>query len=125
MKFFYQLRSEILKQGEAGVSGRLHIKRFNLGTDMSKFGKPPANARSFFMGDSVGGTGWEVEVSPGVIEKYYVDLPSEIGTAGLFFRDAPGVTSPTDPAQGDVVSLCNEYISTLRKIVQSAEERFG
>jgi hypothetical protein len=91
---------------------------------MAKFGKPPANARNFFMNDSLGGTGWEVEVAPGVLEKYYVDLPSDVGTASLFFRKAPGVTNPMDPAQGDVVALCKEYVDALRKIVQSAEVRF-
>jgi hypothetical protein len=124
MKFFYQLRSEILKKGEAGVSSRLHIKSFSPATDMAKFGKPPKNARRFFMGDSLGGTGWEVEVAPGTMEKYYVDLPLDIGTAGLFFGNAPGVTNPMDPTQGDVVTLCKEYVDTLRRVLQSAEDRF-
>lgn len=124
MKFFYDLRSEILKKGDAGVGNRVHIKSLNFPVDMAKFGRPPVRACGFFIGDSVGGTGWEVEVSTGIVEKYYVDLPPEIGSAGLYFRNAPGMKSSTDPAQADVIALCAEYFSTLDAIVKRAEEFF-
>jgi len=125
MKFFYNLRTEILKKGEVGVSNRVHIKSFTFPVDMAKFGKPPTNARGFFIGDSVGGTGWEVEVSPGVVETYYVELPTEIGAAGLYFRNAPGVDGSKDPQQGDVVRLCGQYVAAIAEILRRADERFG
>ena len=125
MKFFYGLRSRILKRGETGVAGYTHIKKFEFPVDMARFGAPPQNARSFFIGDSVGGTGWEVEVAPGVMEKYYVEVPSEIGTAGLYFRNAPGIDISSTPNNADIAPLCSRYIERLEKIVESAEAEFG
>lgn len=125
MKFFYNLRSEILKTGQLRVTQSVHLVDFSPGRDMAKFGKPPPNARSFFIGDSVGGTGWEVELAPGVVEKYYVALPSEIGSATLLFRDAPGLDGKADRTEGEVVMLCSEYIETLAEILKRAQSAFG
>ena len=124
MKFFYELRTRILKQGDSGVGGYAHIKSFQFPLDMKKFGPPPPNAKNFFIGDSVGGTGWEVEVSPGNMEKYYVDLPSEIGASGLYFRDAPSLTQDSQPTDADVIALSERYMSQLEQVVESAETQF-
>jgi hypothetical protein len=125
MKFFYNLRTQILKRGDVGVAAYTHIKSFQLSTDMRKFGDPPRNAKAFFIGDSNGGTGWEVEVSPGVVEKYYVELPSEIGAASLYFRDAPNITDSGNDEDSDVVSLSAKYLDQLSDIVEDAERSFG
>lgn len=123
MKFFYELRTLILKQGDAGVGNYLYIKQFNFPLDMAKFGPPPKNAKNFFMGDAAGGTGWEVEIQPGILEKYYVDLPGDIGVAGLYFQGAPGVGDNAKDA--DVVALSERYIARLEIIVASAQAQFG
>ena len=47
MKFFYELRTRILKQGDSGVGGYAHIKSFQFPLDMKKFGPPPPNAKNF------------------------------------------------------------------------------
>lgn len=125
MKFFYELRTRILKRGETGVGNYLHIKELQFPRDMAKFGPPPKNAKSFFMGDQVGGTGWEVEVQPGVIEKYYVDLPSDVGVGGLYFQGAPGINDARDVTAADVVALSERYIAYLDKLVLAAERRFA
>ncbi|MCR4279949.1 MAG: hypothetical protein NUV82_00815 [Candidatus Komeilibacteria bacterium] len=125
IKFFYDLRSRILKQGDLGVSNYTHIKSFSFPVDMAKFGPPPPNARNFFIGDSTGGTGWEVEVSPGEVEKYYLDLPSEIGVSGLYFRDAPGLAEKDQVSDADAIALSEHYIGYLERIVASAEAHFG
>jgi hypothetical protein len=125
MRFFYDLRTQILKRGETGVSSYLHIKQLQFPMDMAKFGPKPPQAKSFFIGDSLGGTGWEVETAPGVTEKYYVDLPQEIGAAGLYFRDAPRVDSRSDAKDADVVALSTAYIERLQVIVEEAKSRFG
>jgi hypothetical protein len=125
MKFFYNLRTRILKKGDTGVGTYAHIKSFQLATDMRKFGSPPKNAKAFFIGDSTGGTGWEIEVLPGVVEKYYVELPSEIGAAGLYFRDAPGIAASSSVQDSDVVSLSAKYVDQLSGIVEEARRQFG
>jgi len=125
MKFFYELRTRILKRGETGVANYLHIKELQFPRDMAKFGPPPKNAKSFFMGDQTGGTGWEVEVQPGVTEKYYVDLPAEVGVAGLYFHDAPGIGKERDVNAADVIALSERYIAYLDNLVGAAEHRFS
>src|SRR6266702_918290 len=125
MKFFYELRTRILKRGDTGVGTFTHIRHFEFPIDMKKFGPPPKNAKAFFIGDTNGGTGWEVEVSPGAVEKYYVDLPSEIGTSGLYFHEAPGVADCDKVTEAEVVTLSERYIVRLQEILKSAQVRFG
>ncbi|MDP9191469.1 MAG: hypothetical protein M3P06_07185 [Acidobacteriota bacterium] len=48
------------------------------------FGPRPANARAFFSGDRLGGSGWEIDLPGGRVEKYYVQLPDEL-PAGYSF----------------------------------------
>jgi hypothetical protein len=121
MRFFYALRSRILKQGDARTGSYAHIASLSWPQDERKFGPPPKNAKSFFMGDALGGSGWEVEVSPGVIEKFYVNVPPEIGDVGMFFGDI----SETDPRAADATTLCRDYVERLEQIVSAAEARFG
>jgi hypothetical protein len=123
MKYFYKLRSQILKQGNTGTGMYAHIQSFSPSTDMMKFGAPPPNARSFFIGDSNGGTGWEVEVTGGATEKFYAALPPEIGIAGLYFRDAPGADN-TSPPELDAITLTTRYLSRMKEVLESAEAFF-
>ncbi len=124
MKYFYKLRSQILKQGVSGTSTYAHIKKFNFPQDMRQFGPPPANARGFFIGDQHGGSGWEVDISQGVVEKFYVELPPEIGVAGLYFRDTPGADQSAPPDL-DAVALCGKYLDRKEDILKRAESFFN
>src|SRR5262249_12088167 len=65
MKYFYNLRSEILKEGVLKVSTHTHLKHFRPSQDIGRFGPPPPNAKGFFIGDHLGGSGWEVELPDG------------------------------------------------------------
>jgi hypothetical protein len=89
MRFFYKLRSEILKKGSLGVAGSVSIHNLNLPEDVRRFGAPPPNACGFFAGDAAGGVGWNIRLPDGSIEKYYVDLPADIGRIEALFVDAP------------------------------------
>ena len=80
------MRSEILKEGFLRKQGySLHIKNFNTSTDMEKIGNPPPNAKSFFIGDPIGGIGWIVELPDGTNEKFYGNLPIELGKLSKYF----------------------------------------
>jgi hypothetical protein len=125
MKFFYELRSRILKRGETGVAAFTHLKNFQPSRDIARFGPPPPNARGFFIGDQAGGTGWEVETSPGVFEPYYVDLPAEMGSAGLFFVGAPKQTPGSSPTDAEVTKLCTYYFERIERLYRAAIEHFG
>lgn len=40
--------------------------------------KAPPHAKGFSIGDTIGGSGWEVETEVGATEKFYVQLPETI-----------------------------------------------
>jgi hypothetical protein len=79
LKYFYILRSEILKEGRLETGSRLHIRSFSFPGDLQRLGPKPSGAKTFFMGDQAGGSGWEVELPDGSTEKLYLDLPGDIG----------------------------------------------
>jgi len=79
LKYFYDLRSEILKEGSTRTSVNLQINRFT-STDIARFGPPPPGATGFVMGDALGGVGWQVPQPNGKTEMYYVGLPGDIGS---------------------------------------------
>lgn len=125
MSYFYELRSEILKKGSLGVSHHTHIRHLELPRDLHRFGPAPPNARGFFIGDSLGGSGWEVELPDGSIEKYYVELPSDIGSTSLHFPDAPDSHLGQQVSDSSIQSLSTMYIGYLRQLVESAEKEFA
>lgn len=78
MKAFYQMRTEILKQGVLETSLSMHIEHLNTNDLQPLMQNPPQNAVGFFIGDNLGGSGWEILMPDGEKEKYYVDLPKEV-----------------------------------------------
>ncbi|NCT70357.1 MAG: hypothetical protein GXC75_05385 [Xanthomonadaceae bacterium] len=122
MRYFVQSRNELEKQGKLSVGHSLHISSFSV-ADMARFGAPPVGAVSFFIGDSVGGTGWVVKAAEGATEKYYVELPADIGVvrrhfANLLSKDAPDLQGRT------IEELSAEYVGRLRALVGRAQTHF-
>jgi len=115
LRYFYTLRSKILKQGRLTTGSSLHIKNFS-SRDMHRFGPPPMGARGFFMRDQAGGSGWEVQLPDGTIEKHYVDLPGDIGSTAIHLPDAPrkhrGEVIP-DTRIETLATLYYEYLSMM------------
>ena len=125
LKFLYKLRTEILKEGTAPTKVALSIKQFEFPMDMRKFGPPPANAGSFFIGDSQGGTGWEVALPDGSTAKYYVDLPGDIGEVSLHLAGAPTEHLGVTLADSRLETICTIYVAYLDRLVRAARQRFG
>jgi len=125
MNYFYELRSEILKEGQLRVGVRAYIKKMCLPTDFQRFGPRPPNAKGFFIGDNLGGTGWEVQLPDGSIEKYYVDMPSDIGSVTLKFPNPPKSHRGKEIANDSVQSLSRHYLDYLQQIVKDAKTRFA
>lgn len=123
MRYFVDARNALEKQGRLNVGSSLHIKSFSA-QDMAKFGRPPANAKRFFIGDNLGGTGWHVELPNGKIEKYYVELPASIGEGKQQFIDFPVDKAP-ELANSSVEDLCRAYIDALTTLVVSARQHFA
>lgn len=122
MRYFVDARNALEKQGKLSVSTSGHINSFSTG-DMRKFGRPPPNAGTFFMGDQLGGTGWTVELPDGSTLKYYVELPESVGVFKQQFSDFPVAKAP-ELADKSVDDLCRTYLSELAQLVADARNRF-
>ena len=124
MNYFYRLRSEILKQGVLKKTVHVHIRHLDMPQDLSRFGPPPQNAKAFFIGDQNGGTGWEVQLSDGSVEKYYAELPSDIGSASLHFPDPPQHHLGRRLEDLSIEALSRQYFEYLSHLVEAAKRKF-
>jgi len=125
MRFLYKLRSEILKQGTIPTSVSAHIEHFEFPRDLAKLGPPPANTKSFFIGDQNGGSGWEVMVGDGQVEKYYAALPGEIGQVTVHLADAPAEHLGKQLSDNRIETICAAYLHYLERLVADAKRHFG
>lgn len=128
LKYFYRLRTEILKEGALQTTTSVHIANLHARDLQPIMQNPPPGAKGFFIGDQLNGSGWEVELPDGSLTKYYVVLPDSIQnqiTMRFHFVDAPrthGGQPLQDPA---VEQLAQLYITYLRKLVAEARAQFS
>jgi len=122
MKLFAQLLAEIRKRETDAIGSTARVVGFNYPADVPKLGKRPAYARELFMGDEIGGIGWEVEVLPGVVEKYYAIVPAAYGTVEEFLSFTAVVQTAKDPRPIDAIKVCEQFITTLEKVLRGAEQ---
>jgi hypothetical protein len=125
MSYFYKLRSLILKEGISNTMVGMHIKSLRLPDDLRRLTPPPPNAKAFFVGDHLGGSGWEVQLPDGSTEKYYVDLPVDIAECCLHLQNPPKMHLGKVIDDGSMKGLCLLYIDYLHKMVISAKEMFS
>ena len=123
MRYFIDARNELEKQGKLSVATSAAIHSFSPYTDMKKFGTPPIGAKSFFVGDSLGGTGWEVELANGRTEKYYVALPNSIGEVKQHFVNFPEAKAP-ELAGKSIDVICALYLERLDALLERARQYF-
>ena len=123
MRYFVKARNELEKQGKLSVSTSVHIRSFSE-NDFRKFGPPPPGAKSFFVGDRLGGTGWEVELPNGTRERYYVEFPDTIGEVTQRFSNFPEAQAP-ELEGATVEQLSQMFIERLNTLVASARKRFA
>lgn len=124
MRYFYKLRSEILKQGQLRTSTGAHIRNFNPAQDLARL-TPPPNAKSFFIGDQNGGSGWEIELPDGTTEKFYVSLPSDIGETWLTLSEAPEQHLGKELPNNKIDDLAALYLDYLHIMLVDAKQKFG
>jgi hypothetical protein len=123
LKFFYNARSTILKEGSVpATTHSFYIKKFN-SNDINKFEKPPF-AKSFFMGDKYGGSGWEVVFPDGRTEKFYIDLPVEIGEGKVFISNLPKEHLGKEVEGITLEEAGQLYFDYLANLLRKAEDRF-
>lgn len=122
MRYFVDARNELEKQGRLSVTTSAHIKSFS-SDDIRSFGRPPVGATAFFVGDQLGGTGWEVELADGSKQKYYVELPLSIGEVKQQFSNLPEAMDPNLKG-ASVEVLSQKYIDRLTELVAAARKHF-
>ncbi|MFC2970216.1 hypothetical protein [Acidimangrovimonas pyrenivorans] len=121
-RYFLNARNKLEKQGRLNTTTAASITSFS-SSDIEKFGPRPPGTVGFFIGDQLGGSGWEVELPSGETVKYYVELPSEIGSVEQTFSDLDD--DLYRPIQGKTVDeLCSEYIRKLSAVLDSARSEF-
>jgi hypothetical protein len=121
-RLFAELLVEIRKRERNGFNSKARVVGFNYPADVPKLGKRPAHARELFMGDELGGVGWEVEALPGVVEKYYAILPAAYGTVEEFLSFTAVVQTSRDPRPIDAARVSEQYIVMLERILRGAAQ---
>lgn len=122
MRYFVDARNELEKQGKLSVGTSAHIHSLSPG-DIAKFGRPPVGATSFFIGDQLGGSGWEVQLADGSTEKYYVELPASIAEVKQHFSNLPEAMAP-ELKGATVEELSQRYLERLAALVAAARIHF-
>ncbi len=118
-EYFKSLRNEILKEGPPRTSSTAYVAHLD-GSDMRRlWANAPPGAKGFFIGDHLGGSGWNIELEDGAIEKFYVQLPPDVAvTVTLHLPDNLMADTPID-------ELCRQYVDQLSRFVDEAVTHFA
>ncbi len=89
---------------------------------------PPPGAQGFFIGDSLGGSGWEIQLPDGSTEKFYVALPPEIAaniSTALHLPKAPGTHLGQPISDTSMHILLGLYLDYMDRLIREAETEFA
>lgn len=126
MQYFAELRNTILKEGGPPTTRAVSIEHLDTRDLRPLMENPPPGAKGFFIGDQLGGSGWEIEFPGGRIEKYYIQLPSAVRMETTFhFLDPPTQHLGQNIGDVSVPSLGRLYLEYLSRLVIDAEREFG
>ena len=89
---------------------RKDYTQVQLASEGKEYGPRPANAIAFFSGDRLGGSGWDIALADGRVEKYYVVIPEHPPVGDSFGKDA--ATAET---------VARRYVSLLREMLRHAK----
>lgn len=124
MRYFYTLRSQVLKEGKLPTGVSVYIHHLTFPQDSNRFGPPPPGAKRFFIGDQTGGSGWEVELPDGTTTKFYADMPGDIGQIEVHFPEAPTTHLGNKVPDKKIETLGSLYYEYLERLVAAAHEKF-
>jgi hypothetical protein len=126
MRYFTKLRNEILKEGTQPTSLSVQVDYLSTDDLQPLLNNPPPGAESFFIGDQLGGSGWEIALPDGTKEKYYVDLPDTIRMQTYLHLPNPPEEHLGQPIRdSSAEGLCALYVSYLSALVSAAEGEFS
>ncbi len=120
---FKDIRNSIEKEGDDKVTSQVYIQSFST-EELSKYPKPPG-ARSFFMGDKYGRSGWEVELPDGTIERIFVNISNLNVYTRSVIRKIPKTHLGSEIKNPSIDHLSELYLNYLEKMVSDAERTFS
>lgn len=122
LKYLYRIRNDVLKEGKMPVTTRGYISFLN--TDwVNQLPKPP-NTKGFFIGDNLGGSGFEIELPDGSTEKLYIKLPWDTVITSVHFKNLPNSHLGKSINGMSIKEICELYLQYLEKIVKDAKGKF-
>jgi hypothetical protein len=126
MKYFYRLRSPILKRGETGPISMTMLGSVSTTQLQPLWDDPPPAARNFFVGDNLGGSGWLIDLPDGTTDKIYVELPDDIEVEMTFQVGDPPTLHKGEPiTDTSMQALARLYLNYLSDLIAEATERFA
>lgn len=129
MHYFNERRTDILHEGELRTGSYTHIGAqgpVDIGAliqELSRHGPP--NTEGIFLGDQLGGNGWQVRMPDGTVERVYFDLPDADVTSGLTLHDPPNEHDGQPITDTSIQNLGQLYIDALTRIVDEFVARFS
>lgn len=90
---------------------------------MASVPKPPG-AKSFFIGDHLGGSGWEVELSNGEKQKFYVQIPENNSGVKVDIT-LHLIEAPESIREVPIPELAQYYFDHMKAIYSDAREKFS
>lgn len=122
-RYFYNMRTDALHKLAPRPSVSTYIGYLN--TDDVVSLTRPQGAKSFFIGDQMGGNGWEVELPDGSIDRVYVELPSTIDAQStLNLPDGPQSHLGESLPDRSAVTASRIYVAYLARLVEAGAQRF-
>ena len=122
MKYLYNLRNNVVKEGKMPLSTKTIITELN--SNMLRSLPKPPNATSFFIGDSNGGSGWEIILPSGIKEKFYINLPWDTVRTSIHFANIPEIHLGKNVPNITVSEACDLYLQYLKYLVDEAKDKF-
>lgn len=94
MSYFADMRNDLIHVGGMAIAGSsvtIGAKGpVSLDEIVSSFGPPPPGVISTFIGDHLGGSGWEVQLQDGTVGKHYATIPDSVDIqSATHFEDPP------------------------------------
>jgi hypothetical protein len=125
MRFFYKLRTEILKKGQLEVSTSTYVGYMDGAVIQRLMASAPPGTESMVFGDQTGGNGWDVRLPDGSLERVYFEMPEDIDISStLTFNDPPREHEGTPLKDVSIENLALLYCDALERFVNEAIERF-
>ncbi|CAO3426590.1 hypothetical protein [Azospirillum argentinense] len=124
LKSFVELRNLIEKRGQLLSSGSAQLHRFDPSLMAEVRKTKPANAVGFFIGDRLGGSGWEIKSPDGTESVVYIDLPDNVFSGDILLQVDTSSHLGNPISDVSSVNICRTYYSFLVSLVGEAKRTF-